>query len=76
MPKLDLDGFARALLGLKHPAPTAPPEFASTLPWGPGTTDEEAEWHQSSFDLRRGVEMIEQPMDTLPGELQELFRRF
>lgn len=76
MPKLDLDGFARALLGLRQPAVSAAPEFSSTLPWAPSMTDEEAEWHQSSFDLRRGVEMSEQPLDTLPGELQALFRRF
>lgn len=33
-------------------------------------------WHASSLDLKLGCQVIEEPMDTLPGELLDiLFRR-
>ena len=35
--------------------------------------EEELIWHESSYELRRGMEMSEEPLETLPGELRELF---
>lgn len=71
MRKRDLEGFARAVLGSRR---TDAPEFAETQPWPPQEVSEEPPvWHESSHDLRRGMDMFEEPLETLPGELRELF---
>jgi hypothetical protein len=31
-------------------------------------------WHESSLDLSIGLDTVEHPLDTLPGDLQDLFR--
>lgn len=41
------------------------------MPLHPGS--DEPVWSESSFDLRYGMDMYEQPIDTLPGELRALF---
>lgn len=72
MRKLDLESFARALLGPRRA--DAAPEFPATEPWPPTEIgDEPPVWHESSHELRRGMDMHEEPLDTLPGELRELF---
>jgi hypothetical protein len=32
-------------------------------------------WRESSFDLQRGLQVTEEPMDSLPGELVDVFRK-
>lgn len=32
-------------------------------------------WRQSSFDLQRGLEVSEEPMDSMPAELVDVFRK-
>lgn len=72
MRKMDLESFARALLGPRRP--DAQPEFAATVPWAPAAGEDEVPvWHESSYELRHGMDMSEEPLETLPGELRELF---
>ena len=33
----------------------------------------EEEWKVSSLDLQQGLEVSEEPLDTLPGDLQDVF---
>jgi hypothetical protein len=62
----------RSLLATRRSEAT--PEFASTSPWRPLRAEEELPvWHESSFDLRQGMDMSEEPLETLPGELREMF---
>ncbi|HSV69183.1 MAG TPA: hypothetical protein VLI72_03660 [Methylibium sp.] len=49
------------------------PDFAETVPMGLHAGSDEPVWNESSFDLRYGMDMFEQPIDTLPGELRGLF---
>lgn len=32
-------------------------------------------WRQSSFDLQRGLEVSEEPLDSMPAELADVFRK-
>jgi len=32
-------------------------------------------WSESSFDLQRGLEVSEEPLDSMPAELIDLFRK-
>ncbi|MDP1789901.1 MAG: hypothetical protein Q8L12_04925 [Methylibium sp.] len=36
---------------------------------------EEGDWIDSTFELRSGLTVIEHPIDTLPGELQDAFKK-
>lgn len=36
--------------------------------------NDESIWHESSLDLSIGLDTVEHPIDTLPGELRDLFR--
>lgn len=74
MVRLDLESLARALLGQGHARRDAVPDFAETQPLSLRAGKDELVWHESSFDLSRGLDMTEQPFDTLPGELRALFR--
>ncbi|WP_309638415.1 hypothetical protein [Methylibium sp.] len=49
------------------------PAFRDTEPNDPIARAEEDVWRDSSFDLRRGLEISEQPLDSLPGELRDAF---
>lgn len=40
----------------------------------PGQGDE-GDWIDSTFELRSGLTVIEHPIDTLPGELQDAFKK-
>jgi hypothetical protein len=51
------------------------PDFEPTQPLDLHGDPEELIWHESSFDLRSGLDISEQPIDTLPGELHEFFER-
>lgn len=35
----------------------------------------EGMWRQSSFDLQRGLEVSEEPLDSMPAELADVFRK-
>jgi hypothetical protein len=72
MRKMDVERFARAVLGPRRPDARA--EFAATVASAPTQADEEVQvWHESSFELRHGMDISEAPLETLPGELRELF---
>lgn len=72
MQKKHVERLARALLGPR--APEVTPDFAATVPWAPTPVDGEIPiWHESSYDLRRGMDMSEEPLETLPGELRDFF---
>jgi hypothetical protein len=75
MAVLDLELFARSLLGLAGGRKLSAAEFIDTRPVPGVIGKEELIWNESSFDLRSGLEMIEQPLDTLPGVLRALFDR-
>lgn len=64
-----------AALGQTHPSHGATDDFESTQPMGLPSNDAEPVWHESSFDLRIGLEAVEHPFDTLPGDLRDLFPR-
>jgi hypothetical protein len=32
-------------------------------------------WRESSYDLQRGLEVSEEPMDSMPAELVDVFRK-
>ena len=72
---LDLELFARSLLGRAGARRPSEAEFVETRPVLGVHGKEELIWNESSFDLRSGLEMVEQPLDTLPGELRALFDR-
>lgn len=72
---LDLELFARSLLGRASGPRSSAAEFVETRPVPGVHGKEELIWNESSFDLRSGLEMVEQPLDTLPGELRALFDR-
>lgn len=50
-------------------APAGSPAGAEASPQPP-----EPVWHESSLDLSIGLDTVEHPLDTLPGDLQDLFR--
>ena len=75
MTKLDLESLARSLLGRAGARRPSEADFADTRPVPGLGGKEELIWNESSFDLRSGLEMTEQPMDTLPGELRAMFDR-
>jgi hypothetical protein len=72
---LDLELFARSLLGRAGARRPSEAEFVDTRPVPGLHGKEELIWNESSFDLRSGLDMTEQPMDTLPGELRAMFGR-
>ncbi len=41
----------------------------------PAAVAHEGIWRQSSFDLQRGLEVSEEPMDSMPAELVDVFRK-
>ncbi|MES2959824.1 MAG: hypothetical protein V4792_16665 [Pseudomonadota bacterium] len=71
---LDLEAFARAVLGTSHARHQDAPDAPATPPLAPRPAKDDLVWHESSFELSRGLDMTEQPIDTLPGELRALFR--
>lgn len=38
-------------------------------------SDDAGDWIDSTFELRSGLTVIEHPIDTLPGELQDAFKK-
>jgi hypothetical protein len=74
MVRLDLETLARVLLGPSPAARREGADFAETQPLALRPVKDDLVWHESSFDLSRGLDMTEQPLDTLPGELRALFR--
>ena len=56
-----------------YKAKPAEPEFCDTEPNDMTRAADEDVWLNSSFDLRRGLEVSEQALDTLPGELRDAF---
>jgi len=72
---LHLELLARSLLGRAGARRPSEAEFVDTRPVLGTHGKEELIWNESSFDLRSGLELVEQPLDTLPGELRALFDR-
>lgn len=75
-PRNRRDGRPRQPAGL---APLAPPvdpiPVDSVLPEEPMSAEQRG-WHNSSMELRRGLEIVEEvPLDTLPDDLRDLFGR-
>lgn len=57
-----------------HPADAAGP--ASESPPAPPTPDPKSSWRLSSLELQDGLQVSEQPIDTLPDDLwDEFFKR-
>lgn len=66
--------------GPRRPPPPAKPPIRSlsslTVDVDLSDPDPPADdWVDSTFDLRSGLTVIEHPIDTLPGELQDAFNR-
>ena len=64
------------ILGEAGPQDEPPPAAAATQsPTDPGENPDRW-WHQSSYDLQRGLQVREESEDTGPGDLlDELFKR-
>jgi len=75
MARLDLERLVRAYFKPGRVEPRQTADFEDTQRMGMSNDVDERVWHQSSFELKRGLDITEQPLDTLPGELRALFRR-
>lgn len=75
MSRLDLESFARALLGRRSVAQPGHAPAAGAQPATRARGRDDLIWNESSFDLRSGLDIWEHPLDTLPGDLRVLFER-
>lgn len=50
-------------------------ERLATEARAPGAPSRDGIWRESSFELQRGLEVSEQPLDSMPAELIDVFRK-
>lgn len=74
MARLDLERLLRTYFKPGQARARQAADFEDTQRMGLSGDVDERVWHQSSFELKRGLDITEQPLDTLPGELRALFR--
>ena len=67
MPSITLRAYDLGPLPGHPPAPE--PEFQDTVADPEAARDDSGVWRHSSRDLEQGLDVVEVPIDTLPGDL-------